>query len=180
MMNDKLINKDIEKVNLLIDTQDLVSTQSSRSHTNYVIKFDDNGTNNNAGFGGVFRNVIGLRLKSAIIRHDPISLDASNGAINSTSSGGATVYLLKSKYGYYSGSAIADLFKNAANFTTNSNATTIAPPSTEPLQTCAFNNVTQKLTFTSTTLDFTANTQTNNLARVLGFNEYPSTTTTKK
>ena len=169
MNNNDLINKNIEKVNILIDTQDLKPDNTSRSHSNYVIKFDDNGTNNNAGFGGVFRNVIGLRLKSAIIRHDPISLDASNGVINNTTIG--TVYLLKSKYGFYSGSSLATLFADANNFTTNPDAVSVSPPGSAPLPSCTFDNISQKFTFTSRNLDFTTNTQTNNLARVLGFNK---------
>ena len=169
MMNGNLFNKDIQKVNLLIDTQDLTPDGSTRSHSNYVIKFDDDGTNNSAGFGGVYRNVIGLRLKSAIIRHDPIVLDASNGQINNTTIN--TVYLLKSKYGNYTGSGIATLFRTAANFTTNSDAETVAVPGSDPLPSCAFDSVSQKLTFTSRDYNFDLNNQTRNLARMLGFDK---------
>jgi hypothetical protein len=168
MMNNKLINKDIEKVNILIDTQDLVSTQSDRSHSDYVIKFNDDGTNNTAGFGGVFRNVIGLRLKSAIIRHDPISLDASNGVINSA---GTDMFLLKANYGFYSGTGLATLFKDKTKFGLTNNLGSGGVPSTDPLPSCSFNNITQKFTFTNVALDFTGSDPKNNLARVLGFNK---------
>ena len=65
-MNDKLINKDIEKVSVIVDTDDLshdstADATQSRSNFDYKIKFYENG------FGGVFNNVIGFRLKKAIL-----------------------------------------------------------------------------------------------------------------
>ncbi len=65
-MNDKLINKDIVKVSVIVDTDDLSQTDGTRSNFDYKIRFDENG------FGGVFNNVIGFRLKKAILRNFPV------------------------------------------------------------------------------------------------------------
>ena len=179
-MNDNLINKDIVKVNILIDTQDLktVAAPGIRSHSDYYIKFDEN-LNNDSGFGGIYRNVIGLRLKSAIIRHDPIIINDTNNIIRArlTNPAAAPGQLLPAddfeiipeKFGFYSGSGIAQLFRDAANFT---RPTTGAVALVAPLPGCSFNQETQRFVFNQTSLDFTQDPtgRSQRLARVLGFN----------
>ena len=156
-MNDKLINKDIEKVSVIVDTDDLSQTDGTRSNFDYKIKFNENG------FGGVFNNVIGFRLKKAFLRNNPILIDSSNSTIVLTSggSGDATYTLNAANYGFYSGSSWATVLKTASNWTGNA-----------PFSTCTFDTNTNKLTFQASTFDFGTHKES---ARLLGFN--PSTTT---
>ena len=59
----KLFNKEIVKENLIIDTQDLTRSAGTRAHTDYKIKFNDDGsTNNTAGYGGVFQKLLILKI----------------------------------------------------------------------------------------------------------------------
>ena len=160
MMNDKLINKDIEKVNVIVDTDDLSYTGSeqSRSNFNYNIKFDENG------FGGVFNNVIGFRLKKAILRNNPILIDGTNSTIDFTS--GVPKYLLKSKYGLYTGSSWKDLLNHATSWTTNS--TGVGGATNLNAGTFSYDSATNKLKTTGTpNFDFTTH---KGVARLLGFN----------
>ena len=159
MMNDKLINKDIEKVSVIVDTDDLSQTDAtqSRSNFNYTIKFDENG------FGGVFNNVIGFRLKKAILRNNPILIDGSNSTIEI---GGTPKYLAKTKYGFYTGSSWATLLTAGSTWTTN-------PDGASSLSilgggTATFHSDTNKLSFSGTpNFDFTTHKES---ARLLGFN----------
>ena len=159
MMNDKLINKDIEKVSVIVDTDDLSQTDGTRSNFDYKIKFDENG------FGGVFNNVIGFRLKKAILRNNPILIDGSNSTIELTlggsGSGPATYTLNSANYGFYSGSSWATVLKTGSNWSGNA-----------PFTDCTFDANTNKLTFQASTFDFTTHKES---ARLLGFN--PGTTT---
>lgn len=163
MMNDKLINKDIEKVNVIVDTDDLSYDSTSgatqtRSNFNYNIKFDENG------FGGVFNNVIGFRLKKAILRNNPILIDGTNSTIDFT--GGVPKYLLKSKYGYYTGSSWKDLLNHATSWTTNS--TGVDGATNLNAGTFSYDSATNKLKTTGTpNFDFTTH---KGVARLLGFN----------
>lgn len=161
MSNNNLINKNIEKVSVLVDTDDLshdstVNADQSRSNFDYKIKFDENG------FGGVFNNVIGFRLKKAILRNNPILIDGSNSTIVED---GTTYYLLKNKYGYYTGASWATLL-SAVNWTTNPDGVTTAPGFT--IGTVTYDSVTNKLKTTGTpNFDFTTH---KDVARLLGFN----------
>jgi hypothetical protein len=154
-MGDKeLINKNIEKQCVIIDTDDLTQTSNTRVNAEYNIKFNENG------FGGVFNDVIGFRLKSAIIRNNPILINSSNSTITLTDGGsGAATYVLKSsKYGYYEGNSWALLLKTGSSWVGD----------TAPLTACSFDQTTNKLTFTGDPhFDFTTNKE---VARLLGFN----------
>ncbi len=156
-MNDKLINKDIEKVNVIVDTDDLSQTDGKRSNFNYKIKFDENG------FGGVFNNVIGFRLKKAILRNNPILIDSTNSTIDT----GTPLYLLKSKYGYYTGSSWKDLLNDSNAWTTNSDGIS-TPFQNIGAGAVTYDTATNKLTFPGTpNFDFTTHKAS---ARLLGFN----------
>ena len=167
MMNDKLINKDIEKVSVIVDTDDLSQTDvtQSRSNFEYKIKFDENG------FGGVFNNVIGFRLKKAILRNNPILIDSSNSIIVE---GGSTWYLLKVNYGYYTGTSWAALL-TGSNWTTNPDRVS-GVASSVGAGTVTFDSATNKLSFSSNA-DFTFTTHKES-ARLLGFN--PGTSVSSK
>ena len=159
MMNDKLINKDIQKVSVIVDTDDLSYTgaDQSRSNFNYNIKFDENG------FGGVFNNVIGFRLKKAILRNNPILIDETNSTIDA----GTPKYLLKTKYGYYTGSSWKDLLNDSSAWTTNSDGIS-SPFSNIGAGAVTYDTATNKLTFPGNPdFDFTNHKAS---ARLLGFN----------
>ena len=163
MMNDKLINKDIEKVSVIVDTDDLSQTDGTRSNFDYKIKFDENG------FGGVFNNVIGFRLKKAILRNNPILIDGSNSTIQ-INSGGDVKRLDPEKYGYYTGSSWATLL-SGSTWDTNGNGT--YNTALGSVGTVNYDTSRNKLTFTvAEQFDFTTHKES---ARLLGFN--PGTTT---
>ena len=162
-MNDKLINKDIEKVSVIVDTDDLSQTDGTRdtsgnANFDYKIKFDENG------FGGVFNNVIGFRLKKAILRNNPILIDGTNSTIDFTSVD--TKYLLKSKYGFYTGSSWKDLLNDSSAWTTNPNG--VDGPTSLSAGTFSYDSASNKLKTTGTpNFDFTTH---KGVARLLGFN----------
>lgn len=163
MMNDKLINKDIEKISVIVDTDDLSYSGSTQSRSvsgnanfDYKIKFDENG------FGGVFNNVIGFRLKKAILRNNPILIDGSNSTIE-TNSGVFT--LISSNYGFYTGSSWATLL-TGANWHKDGDAT--ADVAITGIGAVTFSSATKKLTFPGNPdFDFTTHKAS---ARLLGFN----------
>ena len=170
-MENKLFNKDIEKQCILIDTQDLTRSASQRSHTDYKIKFNDDGTNNTAGYGGVFKNVIGFRLKKAIIRNDPVNIDSSNSTIvlNDGGTSGSvfpeTFNLLPAHYGFYNGTALATLLTTDTSWRRFKGGVNDA---VAPFDTCTFDTATNKLIFLpSATFNFTTH---KDVARLLGFN----------
>ena len=158
MMNDKLINKDIEKVSVIVDTDDLSYTDAdqSRSNFNYTIKFDENG------FGGVFNNVIGFRLKKAILRNNPILINGDNSTIELPA--GTVKRLKPEKYGYYTGSSWATLL-SGSTWQTNGTGSYNTPLGGG---TATFDSATNKLSFSSdANFDFTTHKES---ARLLGFN----------
>lgn len=162
MMNDKLINKDIEKVSVIVDTDDLSYSGSTQSRSvsgnanfDYKIKFDENG------FGGVFNNVIGFRLKKAILRNNPILINGDNSTIE-TNNGVFT--LISSNYGFYTGSSWATLL-TGANWHKDGVASAVVITG---IGTATFDSATNKLFFSSdANFDFTTHKES---ARLLGFN----------
>ena len=157
MMNDKLINKDIEKVCVIVDTDDLSHTGSTQTRSNfeYKIRFDENG------FGGVFNNVIGFRLKKAILRNNPILIDGSNSTIH-TDDGVFT--LISSNYGFYTGSSWATLL-TGANWHKDGGDSAVVIIG---IGTVTFTSATNKLSFSGTpNFDFTTYKAS---ARLLGLN----------
>ena len=159
MMNDKLINKDIEKVSVIVDTDDLSQTDGTRSNFDYKIKFDENG------FGGVFNNVIGFRLKKAILRNNPILIDSTNSTIQIGST--APNYLKKDKYGYYTGSSWATLLADANSWTTSSTGEGGSSSNSGINGSIQYVSATNNLSFGETNLNFTTH---KGVARLLGFN----------
>lgn len=158
MMNDKLINKDIEKVNVIVDTDDLSYTgaDQSRSNFDYKIKFDENG------FGGVFNNVIGFRLKKAILRNNPILINSDNSTIELPT--GTVKRLDPTKYGFYTGASWATLL-SGSTWDTDGNGTYNTALGGG---TATFHSDTNKLSFSGTpSFNFTTHKAS---ARLLGLN----------
>ena len=160
-MNDKLINKDIEKVSVIVDTDDLshdstADATQSRSNFNYTIKFDENG------FGGVFNNVIGFRLKKAILRNNPILINGDNSTIELPA--GTVKRLDPTKYGFYTGASWATLLSGSTWDTDGNGTYTTALGG----GTATFHSDTNKLSFSGTpNFDFTTHKAS---ARLLGLN----------
>ena len=161
MMNDKLINKDIEKVSVIVDTDDLshdstADATQSRSNFNYTIKFDENG------FGGVFNNVIGFRLKKAILRNNPILINGDNSTIELPA--GTVKRLDPTKYGFYTGASWATLLSGSTWDEDGDEDYTTALGS---VGTVSYDTSTNKLSYTSEQFDFRTHKES---ARLLGFN----------
>ena len=164
MMNDKLINKDIEKVSVIVDTDDLSQTDATQSRStsgnanfDYKIKFDENG------FGGVFNNVIGFRLKKAIIRNNPVLINGDNSTIQ-INSGGVVKRLNPTKYGFYTGASWATLLSGSTWDEDGDEDYTTALGS---VGTVSYDTSTNKLSYTSEQFDFRTHKES---ARLLGFN----------
>ena len=167
-MNDKLINKDIEKVCVIVDTDDITHTGSTQTRSNfeYKIRFDENG------FGGVFNNVIGFRLKKAILRNNPILIDSSNSTIQLVANN--DIYRLKpTLYGHYTGSSLKTLFNGDTNWAVNNTGyNTSLNGSTNH----DFDSTTNKFNFGApVTFDFSTYKAS---ARLLGFNPGDSSAAT--
>tara|TARA_B100000035_G_C20939540_1_gene526828 strand:- start:74 stop:880 length:807 start_codon:yes stop_codon:yes gene_type:complete len=153
-MNEQdFINKKIEKQCIIVDSYKLNPSNKS----NFTINFDQNG------YGGVFNNVIGFRLKKAILRNNPILINGSNSTIEL--GGGIIRYLVKTAYGFYTGSSWAALL-SGSNWTANSDGS--GSGSSLSIGTVTYNPVTNKLEFDATGATFKFTTY-KDVSRLLGF-----------
>lgn len=157
-MNEQdFINKKIEKQCIIVDSYKSNPTDKS----NFTINFDQNG------YGGVFNNVIGFRLKKAILRNNPVLINADNSTIEIDSK----IFTLNpALYGFYTGSSWSNLLSNN-NWEEDGTGGYV----TNPGFTTSYDSTTNKLTFTGSTddLNFTNHSP---VARLLGFS--PSTSRT--